>query len=69
MNKFMLIVYRGGNILLATQKNLAKQKRIRQKGNGNGNHKKKSQANGFGDGESLTQQPIHPSLADIPRKC
>jgi hypothetical protein len=42
ISKFMLCVYRGGNILLATQKNLAKQKRIRQKGNGNGNHKKKS---------------------------
>jgi hypothetical protein len=42
MNKFMLIVYRGGNILLATQKNLAKPKRIWQKGKSNGNRKKKS---------------------------
>ena len=42
MNKFMLILYRGGNILLATQKNLAKRKRNGQKGNRNGNHKKKS---------------------------
>ena len=42
MNKFMLCVYRGGNILLATQKNLAKRKRIGQKGKSNGNYKKKS---------------------------
>jgi len=42
MSKFMLCVYRGGNILLATQKNLAKRKRIWQKAKSNGNHKKKS---------------------------
>jgi len=42
MNNFILIIYRGGNILLATQKNLAKRKRIGQKGKSNGNHKKKS---------------------------
>lgn len=42
MNKFMLIVYRCGNILLATQKNLAKRKRIGQKGKSNANRKKKS---------------------------
>jgi len=42
MNKFMLCVYRGGNILLATQKNLAKRKRIGQKEKSNGNRKKKS---------------------------
>jgi hypothetical protein len=42
MNNFMLIVYRGGNILLPTQKNLAKRKTIWQKGKSNGNRKKKS---------------------------
>jgi hypothetical protein len=42
MSQWMLIVYRGGNILLATQKNLAKRKRIGQKGKSNGNRKKKS---------------------------
>ena len=41
MNKLMLIVYRGGNILLATQKNLAKRKRIWQKGKSNDNQAKK----------------------------
>jgi len=42
VNKFMLIVYRGGNILLMKEKNLAKPKRIGQKGKGNANRKKKS---------------------------
>jgi len=41
MSQWMLIVYRGGNILLASQKNLAKRKRIWQKGKRNDNQTKK----------------------------
>jgi hypothetical protein len=42
MSKFMLCVYRGGNILLIKENNLAKRKRIGQKGKSNAHRKKKS---------------------------